>query len=116
MVMFEYSECVYCKKRFKKIHARHRACDKLECKAKLIQDYAIKKKAAEKEKKQNPPPPPTFAPGDEIEFLSGDGRWKPGVIDSLIKENCFENRVRIHVGNKIFIIRPLNRCRKREHP
>lgn len=58
--------------------------------------------------------------GTPIEFLSSDGRWKPGVV--VERNGAFHDtlgevfhqtslHIRIKVAEDVCIIRPINRCR-----
>lgn len=53
-----------------------------------------------------------FEAGDPVEFWSGQGVWKFGVVDYVHKRNNTEAlNLRIQVGEKVFVVRPVKKCR-----
>lgn len=60
----------------------------------------------------------TFFPGDKVEFYSEDrgGCWKPGTVDSLLHEGSGSQSIRIRVGPKVCVIRPVDKVRRQYIP
>lgn len=59
-----------------------------------------------------------LALGDLVEFRSGAGYWKPGVVDAVLRRtggrrSGVRYNVRIRVGEGVYVIRPVEACRRR---
>jgi hypothetical protein len=59
-----------------------------------------------------------FHVGQSVWFWSGEGVWKPGVVAEVSayfnrRKKCWICSVRLRVGDGVYIIRPIAKCKKR---